>query len=349
MPLQARRIFRLSFTVALSLAIAYGLAMPIPFIAPIFALVIALKPAQPMGLKTLVGVLLLLVLTQAIGLLLVPLLLHYPVTAIMLIAIGIYFSMYLAINRGQGLIGNLLTIGFTIIPAAGLPDFSIALTLVHAFTMGMALAVISLWIVYPFFPEDPLAAKPAKPAPTGSEQSNWIAFRVTLIVLPTFLVSLLNPAAYLKVIMKAVALGQQGTFIDAHHAGRELLGSTFLGGGFAILFWFLLDLMTSLWMFFWLTVLFCVYFSSKIFRLLKTRYPASFWVNVVITMLILLGSAVQDSADGKDVYQAFVGRMGMFVLVTLYAWLAIYLLESYRERFQKRKQLSLLKMEAMSK
>ena len=32
--------------------------------------------------------------------------------------------------------------------------------------------------------------------------------------------------------------------------------------------------------------------------------------------LILLGSAVQDSANGKDVYQAFAVRMSLFVGVT---------------------------------
>ena len=46
----------------------------------------------------------------------------------------------------------------------------------------------------------------------------------------------------------------------------------------------------------------------------------------------LLGSAVQDSANGKDVYQAFVVRMGLFVAVALYAWLAVHLLEQLRDR-----------------
>ena len=49
-------------------------------------------------------------------------------------------------------------------------------------------------------------------------------------------------------------------------------------------------------------------------------------------MLILLGGAVQDSADGKDVYQAFAVRMSLFIAVTLYAWAAIFVLEQLRER-----------------
>jgi hypothetical protein len=45
---------------------------------------------------------------------------------------------------------------------------------------------------------------------------------------------------------------------------------------------------------------------------------------VAVTMLILLGPAVEDSASGKDVYAAFAVRMGLFVAVTLYAWPATW-------------------------
>ena len=85
-------------------------------------------------------------------------------------------------------------------------------------------------------------------------------------------------------------------------------------------------------MFFWLMLLFGVHFSSKLYRLVPSRYPASFWLNVATTMLILLGPAVEDSANGKDVYTAFAVRMGLFIAVTLYAWLAVYVLEYLRSR-----------------
>jgi hypothetical protein len=69
---------------------------------------------------------------------------------------------------------------------------------------------------------------------------------------------------YLPIIVKAVALGQQGSMTGAHHAGRELLGSTFLGGCFAILLWFGLKIHPNLWMFFLWTFLLGVYFASKL-------------------------------------------------------------------------------------
>jgi len=96
-----------------------------------------------------------------------------------------------------------------------------------------------------------------------------------------------------------------------------------------------------LWM-----LLFGIYFSGKFYQLIASRFPASFWQNVVVTMLILLGPAVEDSANGKDVYAAFAVRMGLFVAVTLYAWLAVYVLEHLRTRRLRRLPLPVPDSEA---
>jgi len=345
MRIEARRVFRLSLTVALSLAGAYALQLPLPFIAPLFAFMLTAAPAPPLGPKALFGLILVVLVTLGIGLLLIPMLIHYPVTAVLIVAAGIYFSTYLTVNLRKGLVGTFLTVGFTLISAAGTIDYAVAVLVIQALVFGIALAVICQWLVYPFLPEDTVTAKPAKSAPEGAVQSNWIALRATLIVLPAFLLTLTNPSMYMAVIMKAVSLGQQGSVSDAHHAGRELLGSTFLGGFFAILFWFGLKIHPNLWMFFLWMLLFGVYFAGKFYGVLSSRFPPSFWQNVVVTLLILLGPAVEDSANGKDVYAAFAVRMGLFIAVTLYAWFAIAILEYLRTRRRSRRSLSTPTME----
>ena len=333
MHIQARRIFRLAFTIAISLMLAYAISMPLPFIAPIFAVVLTIKPAPPMGPKSLLGLLILLVVTLGIGLLLIPLLLHYSFTAILVVTLGLYFSFYLTINHGKVLVGMFLTLGFTLISAAGTVSFSLATTLIEALATAIAVAVISHWLVYPLYPEDHVAAdKPADANESSAMQDNWIALRGTIVVLPVYLLLLINPTMYIPIMMKGVSLAQQSSTINTHDAGRELLGSTFLGGGFAILFWMMLGILTNLWMYFFWMLLFGIYFSSKIYQLIKTRYPASFWLNVVITMLILLGPAVEDSNSGKDVYTAFFIRISLMVAVTLYAVAAVYILEYLRSR-----------------
>jgi hypothetical protein len=127
--------------------------------------------------------------------------------------------------------------------------------------------------------------------------------------------------------------------VHAKTAGRELLGSTFLAGVFAALFWIALKMSPTLWMFFLWMLLFSLYFASKIFGLIKSRFPASFWMNTAVTMLILLGPAVEDSANGKDVYAAFFSRMMLFILVTFYAWAAVAFLEHLRLRRKEKNSL----------
>jgi hypothetical protein len=335
-PVAARRVFRLSLTVALALAFGYGLGLPLPYFAPLFAFFLTAAPAPPLGAKGLLGLVLVVFITLGVGLLLVPLLTQYPVSGVLMVGVGLFFSTYLTVGGGKALVGTLLTVGVTLISAAGTVDYGLAVAVVHALVLGIALAVACHWIVYPWLPEEAVPAEKSKPAGTGAAQPHWIALRASLIVLPAYLLALTNPAMYLAVIMKSVSLGQQGSALRARDAGRELLGSTFLAGCFAILFWFLLGLAVNLWMFFWWMLLFGVYFASKLYGVSASRYPASFWQNTAVTMLILLGPAVEDSANGKDVYAAFAVRMGLFVAVTLYAWLAIEILEHLRTRRLRR-------------
>lgn len=335
MHIQARRVFRMSLTMALSLAIGYGLSLPLPFIAPLFALFLTLAPGPPIGLKGLLGLVIVLLITLSTGLLLIPLLLHYPISAVFIVAAGLYLGNYLTVNMQKGLVGAFVTVGFTLISAAGLLSYQVAATVVQSLVLGIVVAILCQWVVYGLFPEDAIAAA-KKPPAAKPEQSNWIALRATLIVLPAYLLALTNPGAYLAIIMKSVSLGQQGSMMNARTAGVELLGSTFLAGCFAVAFWFLLKLHPSLWMYALWTLLFGTYFASKIYRVIPTRFPPSFWLNVGVTLLILIGPAVEDSANGKDVYEAFFVRMALFVGVTLYAWLAIYLLERWRSRRHQR-------------
>ena len=283
-----------------------------------------------MGIKSLLGLFAVVAVTLSVGLLLIPLLNYYPLSALMLVALGLFFSFYVTVNLGKALVGTLLTVGITLISAAGTVSSALAVAVIYALIIGIGLAILCQWIVYPFFPEDPPGDDGEKDIPVAAVPGRWIAARATLIVLPPYLLALTNPSMYLPLIMKSVSLGLQGSEVTARTAGRELIGSTFLAGCFAILFWFALKIAPNLWFFFFWMLLFGLYFSGKIYQVVPTRYPASFWLNVATTMLILLGPAVEDSANGKDVQAAFAVRMGLFLAVTFYAWAAIALLERLR-------------------
>lgn len=336
-PITARRVFRLALIVALSLAGAYGFAFDLPYVAPIFALMFTLKPAPPMGYQSLLGLVVVVCVTTGSGLILIPLLNEYPLTALLLVALGLYASSYLTVGKGKAAVGSLLTMGLTLISAAGYGNSAAGRTVVVALISGIVLAVLCQRIVYQFFSELPSdGIKPARPVKAGPTDANWIALRATLIVFPAYLLGLTNPSVYLPIIMKSVSLGQQVSLTDARHAGRELLGSTLIGGVFAVLFWYGLSLYPNLWMFFLWMLGFGFYFACKLYKVIASRYSGAFWSNVVITMLIMLGPAVQDSASGKDVYKAFAVRLSLFFAVTFYAWLAVYVFDAWRARRLRR-------------
>ena len=331
MPLGARRTFRLSLTTAIALVIAYALQLPLPFLAPLFAILLTLKPAPPIGIKGLLKVILAVVITLSSGLLVTPLLVHYDILGVMLVGIGIYFSTYLSLAReNAAIIGTLLTLGITLISAAGVASSALSIMVIQGIAIGIVIATISQWLVYPFFPEDQPAGVQPVPADAWKSDFNWIALRTTLIVMPVYLLVLTNPSAYMPLMMKSTILAQQASLAHAKSAGKELLIATLLAGLLAVLIWFGLKLAVNLWMFFLWISLCGLYIAAKFYRVLPSRFGPVFWQDVFVTLLIILGPAVQDSANGKDVYAAFFVRMGLFIALTLYAWLAVYAMEQLR-------------------
>lgn len=327
LPLQARRVFRLAGAMALALAVAYGMGAALPFLAPVFALLLTATPGPPLGLKGLASLSLAVLATFGLGLALAPMLISYPVSAVLIAAVGIYVSSYLAVNMAKGLVATLLVMGITMVSAAGTVSTALAAAVIGALIVGIGIAVVCQAVVYALFPEDPPAEGPAAQTTEPGQTDDWIALRATLVVLPAYLLALTNPALFLPVIVKSALLGQQASAVALRDAGRELLGSTALAGILAIGFWCALGISVNLWMFSLWMLLVGICCASRLYGVAWTRFTPSFWQNVLLTMLILLGSAVQDSASGKDVYEAFVVRMSLFTGVTLYAWFAVLGLE----------------------
>jgi hypothetical protein len=331
---RAQRALRLGFGTALCLSASYGLALPIPFLAPMLAMMMLAAMNRPLPFKASLGLILILMLTTGSGLLLIPLLRYYPVGGVLLVGLCLFMAFGYGLRGGNPLVATFLVVGLTLISSSGTAEFNLALEVIVALVKGLFLAVTTLTICHWLFP-DPASAPAAKPEPTLTPtESGWLALRATLVVLPAFLLAMVDPASFMPIIMKAVGLGQQSCATNARNAGQELLGSTLLGGLMAILFWCALSLFVNLWMYFLWMLLFGLVVARKLYGLAVTRQPPSFWLNSLATLIILLGQSVQDSAAGKDVYTAFAIRMGLFILVTLYACAMVYLLDTRRMRRQ---------------
>ncbi|HCS42075.1 MAG TPA: hypothetical protein DIW52_04505 [Pseudomonas sp.] len=324
---RAQRALRLATGTALCLAVSFGLGLPIPFMAPVLCVLLLATLNRPLPLKAAVVLALAAMLTTGVGLLLIPILRYYPVSGVLLIGVSLFLAFRFGLRGGNNLIVTFLVIGLTMISSAGFADFDLAALVIGALVKGLLLAVMVLAFSHWLFPEPANAPSPPAAPSLPAEEVAKVALRATLIVLPTFLLTLIDPASYLPIILKAVSLGQQSSTTTARNAGRELVGSTLLGGLLAILFWCALSLFVHLWMFFLWMLLFGLVLARKLYALSPTRLSPGFWLNSLITLIILLGQSVQDSIAGKDVYTAFAVRMGLFLVVTLYACLMVRLLD----------------------
>lgn len=328
---RSQRALRLASGTALCLAISFGLALPIPFIAPLICLVLLANLPRPLPLKAGIGLAVLATLTTGSGLLLIPLLRYYPASGVAIIGLCLFLAFRYGLRGGNPLLVKFLVIGLTMISAAGTADFGLAVMVIEALVKGLLLAVLVVGASHWLFPEPANSPAPPQPTPLPAEMASWVALRAALVVLPAFLLALINPASYMPLILQAVNLGQQSCSTSARNAGRELLGSTLLGGVLAITLWCALGLFVHLWMFYLWLLLFGLLLARKLFALSATRQSPAFWLNSFTTMIILLGQSVQDSANGKDVVQAFAVRMSLFIAVTLYACLMVQWLDRQRQ------------------
>ena len=329
---RAQRALRSASGTALCLAASYALGLPLPFVAPLFALFLLVRLERPLTFKAGLGLTLVVLLTTGSGLLLIPLLRHAPASGVLLVGLCLFLAFRHGLSGGNNLVTTFLVIGLTMISAAGTADFALALLVIGALAQGLLLAVLILPVSHWLFPEPADAqAQPPQPA-LPTVEAGWVALRAALVVLPAWLLALIDPAGYMAIILKAVSLGQQSGGATVRTAARELLGSTLCGGLLAMLFWWALGLFVHLWMFFLWMLLFGLLLARKLYAISPTRLSPGFWLNSLVTMIILLGLSVEDSATGKDVYSAFALRMGLFIAISLYAWLMVYLLDRHRQR-----------------
>ncbi len=326
-----KAVLRLTLGLGLAVVVAYGFALPIPFVVCVMAVILLSKPGPPLPVARGIATALVLAALLTLGVLMVPVLENYALSGVLATAAILYAVFYKGL-RAANPVTMLLVMAFALIPVAGVADQALVGMLSVTIAVGVVVGGVVKSLSYALFPDAPA---PGKGQPAGRSLSHeaaaWIALRATLIVMPVFVLALTNPPLYLAAIMKTVTLGQQAGGTTARTAGKELVGSTLMGALVAACVWLGLSVLANLWMLtLWLmgAALWC---GSGMFGVRRTAYRPSFWSNALITALILLGPAIEDSANGKSVLQASAVRMSLFIAVALYAWATVWALERWRE------------------
>ena len=321
---------RLTIGLGVAVLVAYGFALPAPFVVCVMSVILLCKPGPPLPLPRASATAVVLAVLLLAGVLMVPLHENYALTGLLLTAAILYAVFYGGLRSGNP-VTMLLVMAFALIPVAGVAEQALAGSSADHRRrrrhrrpgQGRFARLLS----------GTTGLRGAAPAARSSSQTaaSWIALRAVVIVMPVFVLALTNPSLYLAAVMKAVTLGQQAGETNARSAGKELVGSTLMGALIGACVWLGLSLLANLWMLaLWLmaAALWC---GSAMFGARRTAFRPSFWSNALVTALILLGPAIEDSASGKSVLQAAAVRTCLFVAVAVYAWLTVWGLEHWRE------------------
>lgn len=321
---------RLAIGLGLAVLVAYGLALPVPYAVCVMAVIVLCKPGPPIPFFKGVVMALVVATLVAAGVLMVPILENYALTGVMLTG-ALLYAVFFAGAGSANPQTTIFAIALTLIPVAGVAEQALAPRLGATLALGIGTGILVSGVSHALFPDAPVREnKASTPAAIDQQSAHRMAVRATLVVMPVFVLALTNPSFYLPAIMKAMALGQQACSTRARSAGRELVGSTLMGAWMAALVWFGLLLRPNLWMLMLWVVAAALWAGARLFRVKASASSPSFWINALVTMLILLGPAIEDSVAGKDVFNASAIRVCLFVGVALYAWGTVWALERWR-------------------
>ncbi len=268
----------------------------------------------------------LLIVTMTGGILMVPLLTYYALPGVLLTALLLYQLILMGLS-GKATLSMLLVVAIAVIPIAGLIEQALAMGLAQMLGIGFITGTLVNGLAVALFPPPPGPPQPRESPAVSSPHVR--ALRAVIIVLPVWLLALSHPTFYIPAVMKTVTLAQQATTLTTKTSGKELVLSTLLGALLALGLWFGLSLWPSLLMLvLWLSRSVCGW-PGGWFVWCRDGFP-SFWSNVWITALILFGPAIQDSSSGKDVWTAAAMRCALYLIIALYGWACIALLERWR-------------------
>jgi hypothetical protein len=288
-------------------------------------------PAPPPNLKLAVPLVLLVVVAAGWGVLLGPVLTYVPVAGVLLMLAGIALASAVATNPRAAIVASLLVLGNTIVAVIAQSSSAAAVAIVQLLALAMVMALILAQVAHAIFPEETAAPAPAARA-LAPGQKGWIGLRAALIMAPPLLLALANPGNYIMVLMKGSQLAQQVEATETRVLGRELVLSTLYGAALALGIWNVLQFWPSLLLLSLLLALAAFVLARPMYGIVASPHRFLHWQNVLVTMILLLGPAVTDSAIGTDIQQVMLQRAGLFVALAVYAAVMVHLLDMMHRR-----------------
>ncbi len=308
MTLQAVQTLRMAFGVWTAIAVAYGMAWQLSFMAPLFATIFLLFPVW-IGWKMAVQLLLRLTFSLLLGLVISEVFLDFPTICILLYGLLFFFIYYNDTPSAPPFAAMFMTIGITIVPMMGLSGAGLPQFIAMAILVNLGFGLLFAWLFHTLLPnslarQNTQALPGKKPAPPPlplHEERIRQALTSTIVALTAVVIFFsFNLIAY------AFAMIQICFMVGAPNANASVQAlkdnaiACCIGGAAMIIAFNLLVAAPTYLFLLALTLLFTLFFSKQIFG---GGPMAKASVSALTTFLVLLGtSTMVDKVASTNFY-----------------------------------------------
>jgi len=342
MTLQSVYILRMTAGLTTAVAVCYGKAWPLNFIAPLFAVVFLIFPAW-IGWKMAVQILLRLTFSLLIGLIISEFFLNFPLLCVPLYGLLFFYIYYNDTPSAPPMATMFMTLGITIVPIMGLSGAGMSHVIAIALLFNMAVGLFFAWIFHIVIPsslvkQPPQAQAAAKtpPPPTPSQQERARLPLTSTIVALTAVVNFfsLNLGAHAFAMIPICFMAGSPNANASFEAMKGNALACLIGGIAIIVVYNLLVAVPSYLFLVAITLCFALLFSRKIYG---GGPMAKAYISGLTTFLVLLGtSTMADTAASTNFYL----RIAQILFAGLFTVAGLIIVE-HLLRPKKRRKLSL--------
>jgi hypothetical protein len=302
------RALRITLGSTLAIAVAYGVAWPLAFMMPLFAVMFLAMPGPWFGWKMALQIIRRLLTGLFFGLVISEFFLRMPLVCAPLYAL-LFFYIYYNDATAPPLSTMFMTMGITMVPILGLQGTMASHFIVGYLFLNMFLGFVFTWQFHLWIPNslakpDPNAPAPKRPTPPPippREERARLALVSTVVATSAVLLFFaFNLAQYaLAMIYICMMAGTPNT-----NASVKVMRANSIAcciGGVAIIIAY--NLLVAVPSFHFLIVM-CLFISMFFSMKMTSGKPsAASWTSGFTTFLVLLGSSTGvDSSAGANFY-----------------------------------------------
>ncbi|WP_259337783.1 DUF2955 domain-containing protein [Colwellia sp. RSH04] len=291
------RVFRFAFGVTFSGALAYGGNWPLSFLTIVFSAMILAMPLPKPSLRASAFNMISTLVAFALGLVFSLFFLNFPVAYLLTLAI-VFFHLYYYLNRGGSFWFTLMSmIAILILPMIANSHEGLAISFSVGFVYSSWLTIAIIWLAHFVFPDPEFTQFPVKPkynkayVPLAAK----LALKSTLVAFPIAAVFIMYDLSdYLLVMVFSAIFILKPDLTQGKEAGKNSLLSTFLGGIFAWLFYWLIVAVPQFHFYLLILLITSLFFGRQIFAGSKT---SKYYNSGFIALLVVVNSSMAADAN----------------------------------------------------